>query len=135
MQTPKFALLFLALVSCGPGLTSDSQGEDGPAPDPLEIACESLCARITECSSGVFADEWQFESESECVSNCVTITSRNVDLIGEECIEYGVAFRECGAAIEDCQVFQTYEDFAFGIPTLKESPCIAEQQTWLQNCN
>lgn len=133
---PRWYPLFLfALISCGPPLTSGSQSEDGVEPDPLELACESLCARITECSTGVFADDWKFESESECVSDCVTISYLNVELVGEKCVEYGVDFWECGAAIEDCQLFQAYEDFAFGIPTLKESPCVAEQHTWLQNCN
>lgn len=136
MQSSWFPLLFFALVSCGPGLATESDGDDGAEPDPVATACEALCARISQCSSGVFAENWLFETEPECADNCRTLTYVGIELGGrDECIEYGVAFRECGAVIEDCQVFQTYEDFAFGIPTLKESPCIEEQYTWLQNCN
>jgi hypothetical protein len=124
----------LLLGSCGPGSATDDTADSAEA-STLETDCESFCGPAVECSEAYAAD-WEFDSQDDCIDNCVLFTNSKVIFLDDPiCDETTRAMWVCAGKIETCEDFALFESAAFGMSGIGGKPCADELYKFAQTCN
>ena len=114
--------MFTVAVACGPPKHGDE------APPLVETQCDAFCDRAIACESEEFAQTWEFATQSECLDGCLSWTRAVVDVLAKPSCETILGDEwECGSTIEECDVWRSFEDDAFGKPPIDGNPCQEEQ--------
>ena len=121
---------FVLAAACGP---PKMDGETSPL---IETQCEAFCERAITCESEEFALEWDFATQSECLDDCLSWTQAVVDVrMKPSCEAIMGAEWECASTIEECDLWRSYEDDAFGVLTLDPILCQDESKMVYDECS
>ena len=125
--------ILAVMAACGPPKPGD---EADDSPSPIETQCDAFCERAIACDSEEFAQTWGFATQSECVDFCQSWTQAVVDVrMKPSCEAIMGAEWECASMIEECYVWRSYEDDAFGGPPIDGNPCRAEADQVADECS
>jgi len=122
----------LALGACGPKAT----GVDDKDPaELLEEGCASFCERALSCPLGRHAEAWGFEDEQTCYSQCLVFHADTPSDPPEMCVIVRAELWSCAGAIESCELFDSFEDIAYGSGNPLGNPCSDEFDVFIHKCN
>ena len=125
--------VFISAAACGPPGPGDGT-DDSPA--LIETQCTAFCERAIACESEEYSQLWAFTTRSECVDACLAWTHEVVDALMSPGCEVILGDKwECAGMIEECDVWRSYEDVAFGMPGLAGNPCRDELTESTNECN
>jgi hypothetical protein len=124
----------LILTACGPKATGEESEDKTPAA-LLEDACSSFCDRALSCPPSRYAEEWNFQDEQTCVSECLKFHATTPSDPPEMCVLIRADLWSCAGAIDTCELFDAFDDTTHAENNFLGNPCFDEFVEFINKCN